>query len=148
MDEDSRQFFLSKTNNEFSIGNMLQEVQNKEFSSQLEICCRKYRLEKQIASMTWKIPYSDIVFSMSHKGARGRFGSHMSLGRASQQVRSGTQTVAPTESKNGVILTQNIESLAELKFNPGFLVIWESLSQIDFQYRVQLTFLIESNWLS
>ena len=41
-----------------------------------------------------------------------------------------------TEGKNGVNLTQKVESLAELKFDPGFRVIGKYLSQIDSQYRV------------
>ena len=36
-----------------------------------------------------------------------------------------------TEKKNGVILTWKVESLVELKFDPGFWVIGEYLSQID-----------------
>ena len=35
------------------------------------------------------------------------------------------------EKKNGVILTLKVESLAELKFDPGFRVIGEYLSQFD-----------------
>ena len=41
--------------------------------------------------------------------------------------------------KNRVILTRKVESLVELKFDPGFRVIGEYMSQIDFQYRVNLT---------
>ena len=41
----------------------------------------------------------------------------------------------PTE-KSGVILTLKVESLAEVKFDPGFRVIGEHMSQIDSQYRV------------
>ena len=44
-----------------------------------------------------------------------------------------------TERKNGVILTQKVESLVELKFDPGFRDIGEYLSQIHSQYRVHLT---------
>ena len=36
-----------------------------------------------------------------------------------------------TERKNGVILTKKVESLAEVKFDPGFRVIGEYLSQIE-----------------
>ena len=41
-----------------------------------------------------------------------------------------------TERKNGVILTEKVESLAELKFDPRFRVIGEYLSQIDWILRV------------
>ena len=41
-----------------------------------------------------------------------------------------------TERKNGVILTLKVESLAEIKFDPGFRVIGEYLSQIDSILRV------------
>ena len=40
------------------------------------------------------------------------------------------------KEKNGVILTKKVESLAELKFDPGFRVIGEYLSQIDSILRV------------
>ena len=36
-----------------------------------------------------------------------------------------------TERKNEIILIQKFESMAELKFDPGFRVIEEYLSQID-----------------
>ena len=52
------------------------------------------------------------------------------------------------ERKNWVILTWKVESLVEPKFNPGFWVIGEYLSQNDSQYRVNLTLNIESIWLS
>ena len=41
-----------------------------------------------------------------------------------------------TERKNGVILTKKIESLVELKFDKGFRIIGEYLSQIDLILRV------------
>ena len=41
-----------------------------------------------------------------------------------------TQLIGHTERKNGVILTLIVESLAEQKFDPGFRVIGEYLSQI------------------
>ena len=41
-----------------------------------------------------------------------------------------------TERKNGIILTYKVESLVELKFDPGFRVIREYLSQIDTIVRV------------
>ena len=44
-----------------------------------------------------------------------------------------------TERINGVILTQKVESLAELKFDSGFRVIGEYLSQIDSKLWVNLT---------
>ena len=44
-----------------------------------------------------------------------------------------------TERRNGVILTQKVESLAELKFDTGFQVIGEHLSQIDSILRVNFT---------
>ena len=44
-----------------------------------------------------------------------------------------------TERKYGLIFTQKVESLAELKFDPGFWVIIEYLSQIDSILRVKLT---------
>ena len=46
-------------------------------------------------------------------------------------IGSSTITVYFTERKHGVILTYKVESLEELKFNPGFRVIGEYLSQID-----------------
>ena len=46
--------------------------------------------------------------------------------------------------KNGVILTYKIESLPELKFNLGFRVIGEYLSQIDLSEIFELTLNIES----
>ena len=42
-----------------------------------------------------------------------------------------------TERKNGVILTKIVESLPELKFDSGFKVIGEYLSQIDPILRVK-----------
>ena len=52
-----------------------------------------------------------------------------------------------TERKNWVILTWKVKSLVELKFEPGFRVIGEYLSQIDSILRVKLTRYWESNWL-
>ena len=46
---------------------------------------------------------------------------------------------AITERETGVILTQKVKSLTELKLDPGFRVIGGYLSQIDPQYRVNLT---------
>ena len=51
-------------------------------------------------------------------------------------------------NKNGVILTLKVESLAELKFDPGFRVIGEYLSQIDSILRVNLNWLSLSSQLS
>ena len=51
-----------------------------------------------------------------------------------------------TERKNGVILTLKVESLAELKLEPGFHVIAEYLSQIDSMSGINLT-QIFSNYL-
>ena len=41
------------------------------------------------------------------------------------------------ERNNGVILTLEVKSLAELKFDPGFWVIGEYLSQIDLIMKVK-----------
>ena len=46
-----------------------------------------------------------------------------------------------TERKNGVILTYKFESLAELRFDPGFRVIGEYFSQI------YLILTVDLNWL-
>ena len=43
-----------------------------------------------------------------------------------------------TERKNGVILTYKVESLVELRFDPGLRIIVEYLSQNESQYRVNL----------
>ena len=43
------------------------------------------------------------------------------------------------EIKNGVILTWKVESLVELKFDPGFRVIEKYFSQFASQYLVNLT---------
>ena len=53
---------------------------------------------------------------------------------------------AAVARKNGVILTQKVESLEELKFDPRFREIGEYLSQIDSIIRVnfKLTLNIES----
>ena len=55
-----------------------------------------------------------------------------------------------TEGNNWVILTWKVESLAELKFDPGFRVIGEHLSQIDsiFGVKFELTLNIKSIWLN
>ena len=45
-----------------------------------------------------------------------------------------------TERRNGVILTYKVESLVELKFDPGFRVIGEYLSKIDSILRVNFKF--------
>ena len=52
--------------------------------------------------------------------------------------------------RNGVILTQKVGSLVELKFDLGFTVIWEYLSQIDSILKVNSnrTLNIESIWLN
>ena len=47
--------------------------------------------------------------------------------------------ISTLKGKNGVILTQKVESLAKLKFDPGFRVIGEYLSQIHSILRVNLT---------
>ena len=56
-----------------------------------------------------------------------------------------------TESRNGVILTRIVESLAEVKFDPGFRVIGEYLSQITrnpgSNFSSQVTQLFRSKWL-
>ena len=41
-----------------------------------------------------------------------------------------------TERKNRVTLTYKVESLAELKFDPGLRVIGEYLSEIDWILRI------------
>ena len=41
------------------------------------------------------------------------------------------EKIPNTERKNWVILTYKVEWLEELKFDPGFRVIGEYLSQID-----------------
>ena len=50
--------------------------------------------------------------------------------------------IVTLKEKTGVMLKQKVESLADLKFDPGFWVIGEYLSQIDSKLRVNL------NWLS
>ena len=54
-----------------------------------------------------------------------------------------------TEGKNGVILTQKVESLAELEFDPKYRVIREYLSQcrVNIIQIILLTLNIESIWL-
>ena len=54
------------------------------------------------------------------------------------------QSKEGSKEKMGVILTLKVESLAELKFDPGFRVIGEYLSQIQID---NLTLNIESIWL-
>lgn len=55
----------------------------------ISIKYRHYKEEAEIASMTWKIQWSDIVLSCGERagGARGgKFGSRLSIGRGSIAV--------------------------------------------------------------
>ena len=49
-------------------------------------CGRHYKLEAELASMTWKIQWDEVLSTQLPRSTRGKFGSRVSVGRVSMLV--------------------------------------------------------------
>ena len=107
--------------------------------------------KKKLVARDLQVRFEQFFGRLKHKWAAIRRGAAIKFPRNRHGLCSRGR-LRTLKEKNGVILTQKVESLAELKFDQGFRVIgtylFFCLSQIDSMSRVKLTQCRESNWLN